>query len=437
MADLNEQMQLAAEMAAISAVKSHEIVSMAKTTSDLDNFQNKLGESKDRVMMVKDVLSSTAPHEVTPELAVAMDNALIRSDVEIPAADGLDSVEGAEALGRTLMPKDYLMTRLTGCENFLGDFYKKSREVSSRVSSAFKEGYILFTQSQDTLEEAVSILEKSINESPSFAEGREKIILGARLFNLFKVNGKITEDWTGDLAKLSRTITGLSNNYYLNSKNNLNSTLSYFGGFEGMNQEQALARFLHLPPSIPSERFKECTFGNKTHSTNSVTAKQSVELMGGAYFLDCRQTSPNRNTQSVDAVQDYVQKYVDMDYTGFENSAEFIYPKLGNEVMSLSSQQIKAVAQHLRAVIKEWRKVFDGGERFKLGESDYADITRGIYESTMDDELKDAVLTAFSAVVRKNQFELLNIRAAVNTYLTLIINGLIELSHDSIKVNTP
>lgn len=437
MADLNEQMQLAAEMAAISAVKSHEIVSMAKTTSDLDNFQNRLGESKDRVMMVKDVLSATAPHEVTPELAVAMDNALIRSEVEIPAADGLDSVEGAEALGFTLMPKDYLMTRLMGCENFLGDFFKKSREVSSRVSVSFREAFILFTQSQDSLEEAIALLEKSINEAPSFTEGREKIILGARLFNLFKVNGSVTEDWTGDLSKLSRSIAGLSNNYYLNSKNNLNSSLSYFGGFEGMNQEQGLARFLHLPPSIPSERFKECTFNNKTHSTASVTAKQSVELMGGAYFLDCRQTSPNRNTQSVDAVQDYLQKYVELDYTGFENSADHIYPKVGNEILSLSSGQIKAVVQHLRAVMKEWRKVFEGGERFKLGESDYADISKGIYESTMDDELKDVVLTSFSAVVRKNQFELLNIRASVNSYLTLIINGLIELSHTSIKVNTP
>lgn len=429
--------KLAAEMAAINVVTSAELVESATSTGDLNRYQNELDNSKDRVQSVKDTLQALKAHEVTPDLAQVMDAQLARSDVEIPPADGMSAVEGAEALGYTLMPKDYLFTRLVGCESFMEDFFKKSRQIMSQMGISFKETYILFTQSQDSLAGSVDLLENSINSSPSFEKDREKILLGNRLFNLFKVNGKVSENWVEDLTKLSRSLAGLSQNYYLNSRNSLNSTLSYFGGFAGLSQAQAEERFLLLGVSIPSERFKECTYPCPQHSTAGAVAKQSVELMGGAYFVDIRQSDSGRQTKSIGAVEDFVQRYVDIDMTGFDNSAPLMYSKLDFEIKSLSSQQIKAVVKMLRDVLKEWNKVFDGGEKFKLGEQDYTDITKGFFESDISDELKDKLLTTFSAIVRKNQMELLNIRVAVNSYLVLIIAGLIELCHTSIKVNTP
>ena len=333
------------------------------------------------------------------------------------------------------MPSQFIFTRLVGCENFLGDFIKKSREVILRSNIAFKEAYIVFTQNQESLTEAVDALERGLEASGSF-DNKETLLLGSRLFNLFKINGKVSEDWTGDVSKLSRTIAALSGNYYLNSKNAMNATMSYFGGFAGNTQEEGLSRFLLLPVSIPSERFKECTYPNKEFTTARITAKQSVELMGGAYFLDARQTKPAYKADSADDVDNYLRLYLEEEYTGFQNSSEIIFPKLGNEVKSLTSGQCKAIAKHLHELLKEWRKAFDNGDKYKLADSDYNDITKGIYESEMSDELKDQVLTAFSAVVRKNQMELLTLRASVTNYLTLIINGLIELSNLSVKANT-
>jgi hypothetical protein len=429
--------KLAAEMAAINVVTSAEIVASAANSGDLNRYQNELDNSKDRVQSVKDTLQALKAHEVTPSLAEVMDAQLERSEVEIPPVEGVDSVEGFEALGRSLMPKDYLLTRLVGCESFMEDFFKKSRQIISQMGTGFKEAYILFTQSQDSLEASVDLLENSISTSPPFEKDREKILLGNRLFNLFKVNGKVSENWVEDLSKLSRSLSGLSQNYYLNNRNSLNATLSYFGGFAGKSQAEAEERFMLLGVSIPSERFKECTYPCPQHSVAAATAKQSVELMGGAYFVDIRQNNSGRATKSIGEVEDFVTRFLDIDTTGFDNSAPMIYPKLDLEIKSLSSQQIKAVIKLLRDVLKEWRKVFDGGEKFKLGESDYSDITKGFFESDISDELKDKLLTTFSALVRKNQMELLNIRVAVNSYLVLIIAGLVELCHTSIKVNTP
>lgn len=437
MDDVDSNVSLAVEMAAISAVKSEEIVELARDVSDLNRFQNSLDASKDRVQTVKAILGGVQPHEVTPELAVAMDNQLARAtDMVIPPVEGMDAVVGAEALGITLMPQDYLFTRLAGCENFLNDFFKKSREVLVRMGASAKEAYILVTQTHDNLNTALDALEKSLEVSGNF-DAKETMLLGARQFNLFKVNGKVSEDWTGDLSKLSRSISGISNNYYLSSKNQLNSLMSYFGGFSDADAESGRDRYLLLPTVINHDRFKECTYPNKTLTTNAVTAKQSVELMGGAFFVDVRLNNPLRQRGAdEDVVGDFVQRHVDMEYAGFENSAEMTFPRYGNEIKTLSSGQIKAVIKHLREVLKEWKKVFEGGEKFKMSESDFNDISKGIYESSMPEELKDRALTAFSMLVRKNQMELMQLRVAVNSYLVLIVNGLIDLCHDSIKANT-
>lgn len=437
MDEVDKSIGLAAEMAAISAVKSEEIVGMAKEAADLDRFQNQLDNSKDRVLMVKSILTPLSAHDVTPELAAELDKKLVRSNIEIPPAAGADAVEGAEALGHTLMPQDYILTRLVGCESFLGDFYKKSREVAQRIGIATKDAYLMFTESQDSLEKALDILENTINTHPEF-DGKEGILLGSRLFNLFKIGDKVNEDWTGNLSKLSRTISGISSSYYFTSKNVLNTTLSYFGGFADADEELGTQRFLLLPSILSTERFKECTYPNKRHSDGAVTAKQSVELMGGAYFLDVRLNNPRREKLStVDDAMDYLAKHVEREYSGFENDSPIIFPKFNNEVKSLGTGQIKAVIKHLREVLKEWRKAFDAAEKFKLVDADYQDVSRGIYESSMPEDLKDKALTAFSALIRKNQMELLGVRTAVNGYLVLIVNGLIELCHDSIKANAP
>ena len=429
--------KLAAEMAAINVVTSAELVASAAGTGDLNRYQNELDNSKDRVQSVKDTLQALKAYEVTPSLAQTMDAQLERSDVDIPAVEGAGSVEGVEALGYSLMPKDYLFTRLVGCESFMEDFFRKSRQIIAQMSIGFREAYILVTQSQDSLEASVDLLENSLNTTPPFEKDREKILLGNRLFNLFKVNGKVSENWNEDLSKLSRSLSGLSQNYYLNNRNNLNATLSYFGGFAGKTQVEAEERFLMLGTSIPSERFKECTYPCPQHSTGVATAKQSVELMGGAYFVDIRQNDAGRQTKSVGAVEDYVERVVERDKTMFDNSAPMVYPKLDLEITSLSSQQIKAVIKLLREVLKEWRKVFDGGEKYKLSSADADDITKGFFEADISEELKHQLLVAFSMLVRRNQMELLNIRVAVNTYLVLIVAGLVELCHTSIKVNTP
>lgn len=436
MPDNNEELQLNAEMATISTVKSGELVALTNDMGKLQNLQERLDEDKDRVDIVKKVLVDVDVNRLDLGLAKQMDNYLSRSDVDIPAGD-FGEVQGVECLGRTLMPKEFIQTRLQGCESFLGEFYRKAKEISTQISIGFRDSYLIFTQSVDSLSDLVDILEKDINGAPSFKAGTDTILLGTRLFNLFKVNGKVNEDWVGGLTKLSTTINALSSNYYLANRTTLNNTLSYFGGFDGLNDDEAKARFLLLPKAITSVRFKECSYPNKEHTNNTVVAKQSVELMGGAYFLDVRREKVNSNPANVEQVMSYVQGFIDHDMVGFENSSPVEYPKIGTEIKTLSSDTIKSIVKLLRGILVAWRKSSDGMERYKVADQDFNDIVKGIYESPMSDEMKDKVRTAFTSIVSKAQMEMLANRASVNNYLVLIINGLIELCNTSIAVNLP
>lgn len=424
-------------MASVNVANSQEIVANANSTADLSDYQNQLADQKDRVQSVKDTLLGIKEHEVNPTLVKILDRSLERSEVEVPPADGMSAVQGAESLGLTLMPKDYILTRLMGVESFLDDFFKKSRQITQIMTTKFKESYILFTESEQSLAKQIDILENAISTSPPFDKDPQKVLLGARLFNLFKTHGKVSEDWTGELAKLSRSISGLTSNYYLNSRNNLNAIMGYYGGFAGLTQSEAEERYKLLGVSIPSVRFKECTYPNRKYSGPGAVAKQSVELMGGAYFYDVRQDKPLREVNTVNEVEDVVNRYVTIDGTGFDDSDPREFSSLDLEVKTLSAQQIKAVIKQLREIHKDWVKVYEGVEKYKLSDSDFNDICKGFYESELTDSMKDKLLTSFSMLVNKNQMELLKIRSSVNAYLVLVNSGLIELCFTSIKVNTP
>ena len=430
----NSDLQLAAEMAVISTVKSAELVEKAKDTAQLQQLQEKLDEDKDRVTVAKKVLVSLNDHGINLTLAKQIDNQLTRSDVDIPA-DDLGDVQGVECLGRTLSPAMFRKTRLQGCESFLGDFYRKAKEITAHISIGFQESYLLFTQSVDSLNALLDLLEKDIESAGSFKAGTDTILLGTRLFNLFKVGGKVNEDWIGSVTKLNATINALSNNYYLSSNTALNNTVRYFGGFADDNDDQAVQRFLLLPKAVPSNRFKECSYPNKEFTTGNVVAKQSVELMGGAYFLDKRNERKNTNPTNVEQVVGYVHALIDLDGVEFFNSAPVEYPKVGTEIQTLSSDTIRSLVKSLRSTLVSWRKAADLIDRYKVNDSEFNDVMRGIYESPMSDDMKDKVQAAFASLVRKNQVDLLTNRASVNNYLVLVFNGLIEICNTSIAAN--
>lgn len=433
----DSDVQLAAEMAAISTVKSAELVELAGSTDRLLAFQNRLEDAKDKVEIVKEILNEVEPHEINPRVVTDVDNYLAKADVEIPVSVTYDQVLGAEDLGRRLCPLDFQMTRMTGVENFLGDFFRKVKEISVQLGSDFRDFYLVLTQTVDSLEDQIDLTEKFLQRIPAFKAGTDEILLGVRLFNMFKIKDKVDEQWVSNVSKMNTTVGALANNYYQTSQKNLNDTMAFFGGFADLNDDQGMQRFLTLPQAIPSVRFKECSYPNKEETNSVVTAKQSVELMGGAFFIDVRREKVNTEPKGLLELESYIEGYVTYDMVGFQNNSPTIYPKIGTEIKTLSSEVIRSIIKLMREILKSWRKSIEGQDRYKVNDVEFAEIMKGIYESQMSDSLKEKVRHAFSAIIRKNQSELLATRTSVSNYLVLVFNGLIEICNTSITANTP
>lgn len=430
----NANETLAAEMAAVNTAKSVELFDALRNTIQLNEVQVALDNSADRVLEAQKLLDAVEPYEVSPALVETVDQRLARAGVEIPLEVGFAEVQGAEALGHTLLPKNFLFTRRAGCENFLTQFFKDSREVAIQIGAAFRDTWVIFTQSEENLNKALDLLETQVNSYPDFLS-TNSFILEYRLYNLFKVNGKVNGDWSGNLSKLSSTISALSGGYYLNNKQTLQALMSYFGGFTSLSQEGAMERLRMLPMSIPDIPFKECTYPNKAHESLLVTSKQSVELMGGAYFFDTRLKNRPKSCETLDLLSEYIDLHIKNDRTGFENNAPQTHDQVGSEIKALSSREIKAIVKSLRSLLKDWTSMFEKGEKFKVGDADFNDIIKGIVDADIEETTRLYIAKWFGALIRHNQMELLAIRVTVNNYLTLIINGLIQICNNSIKVN--
>lgn len=436
---VEKEMELASEMASIAVVSSPELVVLSNDSSALGRLQDKLDDSKDRVQAVKRILEEVEDYEITPELAFNLDNLLERSIKDIglhnETTDELEAVGGVEALGLTLTPKDYIRTRLAGCESFLTEFNRIAKEVTARIGKSFKESHILLTNNVEDLEKSLDALEKAVGVAGEFNKDLEGINLGSRLFNLFKINDKVSESWVQDVEKVSRTIIGLNNNYYVNGQNQLNSIASYFGNMSTVTKEDFNNRILMLHKAIPSKPFKDCTIIDKELSSGELSVKRSVEIMGGAYFIDQRPTKVNLDPKTVDDSLTTLSTRLSLEKTSFYKNPEMVMPKLNNEIKSLSSNQIIEIVKKTRVIIKDWRRAFENSQSYMMEDRDFLDILQGIKEADISDSDKDIVVNAFVSLIRKNQLEMLGIRASTNSYLVLIIAGLVELSNLSIKSN--
>lgn len=429
MSDVND---LSAQMAAINVVSSTELVEKVSDSHDLARLQNKLNESRNRAETVRSLLVNTQPHELTVEAANYIDNQL--SSIGALQVDG-NTVQGVESLGYTLMPRQYLETRLAGCEGFLSSWGAKTSFIAKQIAASFKDAWILLRESNDSLMSRLDTLDKDVQQAGNFAEGTSEILIGFRLYNLFQINHEVKEDWVNQLTKVSKTINGLSSNYYVMSKNNLNTTLSYFGGFPKLDEAKATERYLMLPASIPSVRFKECTIADRTWPQKGVAAFRSVEMMGGRFFMDTRTLDRDLSPKIPEDVNQYLTGYLENDRTFFNNKPEKEYNDLKETVKTLGSDQIKQIVKLTRTILKEWEKVYIDGEKHKLVDKDYEGIMKELLDAEWNDDLRYYVFNAFNSLVTKNQQELIELRAKVNTYLVFLINGIIELCYTSIELN--
>lgn len=415
---------------------------LANDSTKLFKLQELMSDSKERVLETKQVLDDLEDYEINTAVAQVMDNTLERAGVVIAPTKDVTVVMGAEELGRGLSPRDFRLSRVAAMENFLLDFFRKTKEITRHLGMLFSESYTLFTTNLESLELTLQNLELSLETLDEF-KSVNKVNLGTTLYNTFKQEGSVKGDWVRELTRLRGTVRALANTYMIGNVNYLQKVYSYFGGFDKVNMPQAETKLSMLAKSVRGIPFKECTYnigskdGYLVNPDRDLVVKRSVKLLGDKYFVDARsKVTATTPIKTVNDASDFLRTVLLKEGTKFFSENKILDVN-DTPVDSLSSKEIKQVIVIVRDILNEWSKLFKELDSKKINNDEYRDIRRSIFDNKdITEDIRLFAIEGLDLLTVHSQVELVDIGASVNRYLTLLVNGVVELIHLSIEANS-
>lgn len=423
--------KISKELSEISITHSSELIEAAEESNQMAEFADRLSESADRALVIKEMLQNVNPTAVTVSFGSAIDKQLNRIGVMDVINKTSADVLGAEALGRTLMPSAYLQSRIAGCESFIGDALSKAKKMLIAASEGIRDRYILIKESNRSLARRILLVEEKLSKVPGpLVHGQFKIKLD-RNPRLFLVDGVVKEQWGAQLERVDKSISALMSNYYKNNRSSINELLSYFGGFSHLEEDRAIERLLSMPSMISHYTFKECLYPNRELSKDGVKVMQSVELMGGRRFLNAVYEKKPKQLESLEELSRYFTQILENEYVKFV-ATEKVELNKDIEISSLSTLEIKVILKLCSGILDKTESLFSEGDQYSVEGKDYLEMINVISDNNWDDKLKSTVVRYFEQLALKYNKEMLNNRVAVVEYLTLLINGLLNIAERSI-----
>lgn len=425
------------QMAAISVVKSAELMGMAEDSRELNMITNQVMSSTNRVQEIKEILEHKQNHEITPEDAITIDGEL--SQLKVFDVDGSDvvynehRVAGAEAFGYTLRPSEFRASRIAACESFLTEALESAKAFTKRLVQTFQDAYTLAVEDTESLIERFKLIERASKDLGAFEDGLERFNLSARLFNLLKVNGEVKEDWQTQILNLFKTTSALTGNYYDYSEKELTQIMAFFSRFEGVDNEDQITSQLMLSGSILNTvPFRECKIDVSDKNIPWLRKLRSVELMGGRYLVDTRWKNPLKITD-LKAIDDWFDSRINDIGVRLNKRDSIDFIDKEQEIDTFGSETIRHVCQLSIKILESWLSICQKANKHRISERDYESIGEAISAMPVEDAAKHRVMAMYSMLVRKNQQDLLNICSDFTRYLVVTLNAIASLCNDSIN----
>jgi len=429
--------ELDEQMAAISVVKSLELMETVKDSRDLNNITNQVLSSSNRVQEIKNLLENTEDHQISPEDAITIDGEL--SDLKVVEIDdghityNAHRVAGAESFGRTIRPKDYRLTRIAACESFLSDTLETAKVFTKRLGQNFHDAYTLAVEDTESLITRFKMIDRALKDMGDFKDGLEQFNLSARLFNLLKVQGQVKEDWQNQITNLFKTTSALTNNYYDYSEKELTQIMAFFSRFEGVSSdEEATQILMQVGPLLNVPAFRECKIDISDKNVPWLRQLRSVELMGGRYLIDTRWKDPIK-VKDVKTIDDWFDSRVQDLGVRFNKreSANFIDQE--QLINTFGAATIRHICQISIQILENWLKICNKAIKHRISERDYEIVGSNLTKMPINESNKHRVMAMYSMIVRKNQQDLLDLNADFTRYLVITLNAIASLCNDSIN----
>lgn len=425
------------ELGAISVVKSVDLMDMASDSNQLNLITDSVLSAANKVETIKEMLNTTAPHELSPESAITIDNQL--SELKVITVDGDDvvfdseRVSGAESFGLSLRPSQFIETRVAACESFLEGAIEGVKKFTTDIVNKFQDAYTLTVEDCESLIQRYEIINKELNSLPAFKEGLETFKLSARLFNLLKVRNEIKEDWREEILNLFKTSSALTANYYDYSQKELTDIMAYFAGFEGVqNTAEAEARLPLMTNLINPAPFRECKIDVSDRAIPWLKVYASVNMMGDRHLVDTRFATPHK-VESLKDLEDWFDPRIERIGVRLNKRESVDFVDMEVEINTFSSDTIKHLCALSTKILTGWIEVCNKANKHRLNDRDYSEIGNDLLNLDIDPTLRHALMSSFSMLVRKNQQDLLNLRSDFTRYLVITLNAIAGLCNDTIN----
>lgn len=434
-----QQLEEAKRQLTVNLVSSVAVKEMSHATSKLYSLQQELEKAKDNVEETKEILDSLEDHEITPELVTIIDDNLEDAGIDVARTSPkeLVAVVGGENLGYGLSPANYRLTRVAAMENFMSEFFRKTKIITKQIATLFAESYIKFTTNIKDLRDSVGYVETML-KSMDDVKSTETVNLGTRLFNTFKLEGEVKSNWVVDLKRLEGTIKALSHIYIMTNQNYKQTVDSYFGGFEKDDEISSDKRIKAIAKSINPVPFKACNL-KITHKDGYIDSipsdliqLRSVKLPGDAFFVDTRAKSRTTVINSLEEAYEYVKEVLLREKVTFQDKSPLIDKSITVNALSVST--MKELVKCLHAVLGEWENAFESIEKQQLDEREFKGLRRSIVENAeLPEAHKEFITESLDKLTLHTQMEMVQIRASLNSYLTLLVKGYIDLIYLSVE----
>lgn len=426
--DVNKEATAEEQIASVNVVSSSELTEQAKEGRDLVKLQQEIQDSVDRVEAIKNVLGETTPKDVTTVFGNIVDRQLERVGIRTFGKVGDEEVTGLESLGFGLTPKRYLELRIDACESFLSTWRSWGKKTIQNFFSTVSDQLIMMREGHQSLaDRAQKVLDKAKAKDTVFVVG--DLDIGRYRSNL-DLNGRIPTDLPTQIDRLTSTTRAVTMNFYRANQANANELLSYFGGFLGKNEAEAMERLLMFPQAISKYQFKEAMFSIRELSDAQVVTRGSVELIGNVRFLNT--VLLNRSPVS-DLAE--LRKWVD----GYCKMERIYLSKVESDkhsdgkMKAFDRKTIESVVKSVQSILRDSEQLYKEGDKYLITGVDYMDMIGQLKDTTWDNALREDVLSLFSDVTINRNNEQIQLRSSVIGYLTIVLNAILSVCEMSME----
>lgn len=411
------------ELASINVVTSTELAEQANEGRDLVRLQEDIQQSMDRVAAVKDVLSNTEPKDVTVLFGNVIDRQLERVGVR-----SFKEVDGLENLGRAMTPRQYLDSRIAGCESFLSEFADWSKNVTRSFLSDIVERLASLREDHDSLAkkaEALTVIVK--NPNTVFPQDHLELGMANRVL---LINGQMPTDLVAQVNRFTATTRAITTNFYRLNQANCNEIISYFGGFIGKSEEEARSRLLHLPKALSKYQFKEAMFPVKEETDQVHTTRASVELMGDRRYFNS--VLVNREPfQDVSGLSDWLELYRKYETIELRKGSRPEQEDL--KLTGLDRQSVEKALRMISSTLRDVETLFKEGDRYLVNGDEYRKMLAVVKDGEWDAELKADIINAFTSLIMTRNSEQVKMRSDVVRYSTLVMMAVMNVCDASME----